>query len=84
MVRNQDKIWHNQIAAANNDRGAAAQEFLNTITREIERQENIRAQERLIERRLVMEEVGIKKPSVGVEMQGTMQFWALIELVQFS
>ena len=39
MVRNQDRNWHNQIAAANNDRSAAAQECLNTGTREIEQQE---------------------------------------------
>lgn len=38
---------------------------MNTGTREIELQENIIAQERLIERRLVMEEVAIKKPYVG-------------------
>ena len=51
------------IAAANSNQDAAA--VINTGTREFERMQNIVAEERLSEHRVVMEEIGIQKPSVG-------------------
>ena len=57
------------IAAANSNQDAAA--VINTGTREFERRQNIVAHERLTERRVVMEEIGIQNPSVGEKIIAT-------------
>ena len=56
----EDREKTSEIAAASRNNSAAAR-----VTREMERNQNIAAHNRLVERSIAMEENDLKKPSVG-------------------